>query len=214
MALMAMDVYGATIHGTIYDFSLIKVKNIIIEINTQPIQRQISIDGSYSFDVPAGSYNITAKTTDNEVLVVESIKITTAGDYTLDLITLIDINEEEFNESDLGLIDEVNGDIVKNNNILWILLIIVVLIVAGFFLYKYKKKPKKEDVKEDIEEGGLPDKVLEIIKKEDGRISQKELRKLFPYSEAKISLVITELEAKGKIQKIKKGRTNVILIKK
>ena len=33
----------------------------------------------------------------------------------------------------------------------------------------------------------------------------------FPDSEAKISLVLTELEAKGKIKKIKKGRGNIII---
>ncbi len=32
-------------------------------------------------------------------------------------------------------------------------------------------------------------------------------------SEAKISLILTELEHKGKVEKIKKGRGNVILLK-
>ena len=32
-------------------------------------------------------------------------------------------------------------------------------------------------------------------------------------SEAKVSLIITELEAKQKVEKIKKGRANVIILK-
>jgi len=40
------------------------------------------------------------------------------------------------------------------------------------------------------------------------------LRKEMLYlSEAKISLILTELEHKGKIEKIKKGRGNVIVVR-
>ena len=44
-------------------------------------------------------------------------------------------------------------------------------------------------------------------------MTQKEIRKNIPYSEAKVSLWITELESDGKIKKIKKGRGNVIALK-
>ena len=58
------------------------------------------------------------------------------------------------------------------------------------------------------------EKVLEIMANNDGRISQKELRKeLLPLSEAKVSLIITELEHLGKIEKIKKGRGNVLILR-
>jgi uncharacterized membrane protein len=43
------------------------------------------------------------------------------------------------------------------------------------------------------------------------RVTQKEIRKSFPMSEAKISLIITDLESQGKVRKIKKGRGNVII---
>ncbi len=39
----------------------------------------------------------------------------------------------------------------------------------------------------------------------------QDIRKNFPYSEAKISLMIDELEAKGLVKKVKKGRGNLIL---
>ena len=55
---------------------------------------------------------------------------------------------------------------------------------------------------------------VDLIKKEGGRISQKDLRKQIPLSEAKISLMIAELESKGVIDKIKKGRGNIIILKK
>ncbi len=68
------------------------------------------------------------------------------------------------------------------------------------------KKSAKED--EDLE------KVINIIKQEGNRTTQKEIRKYIPLSEAKISLLIAELEHKGIIEKIKKGRGNIIILKK
>ena len=56
-------------------------------------------------------------------------------------------------------------------------------------------------------------KALQLIKKEK-RTTQKELRKEIPLSEAKISLIVTELEDKGKIRKIKKGRGNILIFVK
>ena len=55
--------------------------------------------------------------------------------------------------------------------------------------------------------------ILNILSKNGGRILQKELRKQIPLSEAKISLLISDLESTGKIKKIKKGRGNIIIIK-
>lgn len=53
-------------------------------------------------------------------------------------------------------------------------------------------------------------KILNIIKKEK-RITQKDIRSQIPLSEAKISLVISDLEDKGMIRKIKKGRGNILI---
>lgn len=62
---------------------------------------------------------------------------------------------------------------------------------------------EKDDAKE----------IVDFIKKEGGRTTQKDIRKVSSLSEAKISLIITELEHKGVIEKIKKGRGNVIVLK-
>lgn len=55
--------------------------------------------------------------------------------------------------------------------------------------------------------------VVDIIQKQGGRVTQKEIRKEIPMSEAKISLMITELEDKGVVNRIKKGRGNIIVLK-
>ncbi|MEW5896285.1 MAG: hypothetical protein AB1668_01205 [Nanoarchaeota archaeon] len=85
----------------------------------------------------------------------------------------------------------------------------------------FRKRMKEEQGKsieqhreEILKEPGYLDKALEIIRKHEGRITQKELRREMLYlSEAKISLILTELEHKGWIEKIKKGRGNVIILK-
>jgi uncharacterized membrane protein len=52
--------------------------------------------------------------------------------------------------------------------------------------------------------------VLGIITQSGGRLTQKELRKKLGYSEAKISLMVADLEDRGLVKKIKKGRGNII----
>ena len=56
--------------------------------------------------------------------------------------------------------------------------------------------------------------VVGIIQEEGGRITQKELRKKLPYSEAKVSLMVADLEGRGMVRKIKKGRGNIITMSK
>ena len=56
--------------------------------------------------------------------------------------------------------------------------------------------------------------IIRIIKENKGRITQKDIRKQIPLSEAKISLMITELEDKGIVKRIKKGRGNIIILSK
>jgi len=62
-------------------------------------------------------------------------------------------------------------------------------------------------------EDNLTKSILEFIKQQGSRTTQKDIRKHFPSSEAKISLILTQLEYEGKIQKVKKGRGNVIITK-
>jgi uncharacterized membrane protein len=56
------------------------------------------------------------------------------------------------------------------------------------------------------------DEVIEIIKRYGGRATQKDLREKLPYGEAKVSLIVAELEHLGKIKKFKKGRGNIIVL--
>ncbi len=218
LSLFLVDIASAaTVHGTVYDFSLEKIKNVIVEINTNPAQRQIAKEGTYIFNIPRGSYTITAKKIDNKIITTENITIIEEGNYTLDLIAFLDIEEEEelLNDTELDIGTDIEELEEKNNAWMITLLIILIVIIAALVYFKFNEKPQHKKTKEvKVEETDLANKILDIIRKEGGRTTQKELRKLLPYSEAKISLIITELESKGKVEKIKKGRSNVIILKK
>ena len=66
----------------------------------------------------------------------------------------------------------------------------------------------KNGIDEDLQQ------VIDVVKKHGNRTTQKELRKEIPLSEAKVSLMVSELEDKGILKKIKKGRGNIIVLVK
>ena len=225
--LLASFVNAATIYGTIYDFSLKKVNNARVEIDTSPRQMIVAQNGTYSFNVPNGEYTITARLMQKSSMIAsvqENITIKQEGSYVLDLILFPDVEE---GVEDPGI--NVTGNVIdldSSKNNYWIVLISVLAVfiaAATYYSSKIKKQQKtaaevpmdgnNKKPEEKYEESDL-DQVIKIIKQEGGRTTQKDIRKQIPLSEAKISLMITELEHKGIIEKIKKGRGNIIILKK
>ena len=77
-----------------------------------------------------------------------------------------------------------------------------------------KPKPKKIQKKVIVLDPELK-KIIDVLKEHGGRATQKDIRKKYPsLSEAKISLMITELQHKDIVQKVKKGRGNIIWLKR
>ena len=218
--IFSSTVFSAKISGTVYSLSLEKVNNAKVEINTVPKQVVVVEDSSYEFFVPQGVYEIKASQIVNnhvEAATTEQVTVKDEGEYVLDLILFpsdgYEILDDEI-EFDEELLEERKNPIFL---ILGLVLLFVVLVLFIVFIKKYKskKEEKTEEVVEqpEISENDL-DKIINIIKEEGGRTTQKEIRKKIPYSEAKISLMIAELENKGTIKKIKKGRGNIIVLNK
>ncbi len=228
--LMALPfVMAATLQGMVYDSHLNAEEDVLVEINTTPQQKYLAKQGTYQFTVPAGEYTLTARKAD--VRTTEEVRITTEGNYVVDLFLLPDFADE--NE----LWKETEEDLVTDETLdesysWWRYVLAGGIILFGLYrllkarkkygpLRLFRKKMQEESRKsmeqhkdELAQEPGYIEKALEILKAHDGRISQKELRKEMLYlSEAKISLIITELEHKGKVEKVKKGRGNVIILK-
>lgn len=219
LLLNSSIVLSSTIHGFVYDMNLDKVKGVVLEVNSNPKQRMISTTGNYSFSLPIGQYNITAYYNDKNGVqkTQENINIVNDGDFVLDLFLFADITNEE----SIANTQEINFSApFKSVNYLPYLIIILLLVIAvlvlltRLFLLRKNENNEITIVKSDSNLSDPLQKLLRLIEKSDGRITQKEIRKEFPLSEAKISLMIAELESTGKIQKIKKGRGNIIVLNK
>ena len=225
LLILIVPINAAKISGTVYDFSLKKANNAMVEINTIPQQFLVAQNGTYSFNVPDGDYIIKAQLVQRSTVmasVQENITIRQDGSYVLDLILLPDVEEgiEAINI-------DVNENLVESEKkynitlILTALFLILAICFAAYYFYRIKRgkgkivsdKPKNEEEKEEYHYDDLQ-QIIKIIKEEGGRATQKEIRKQIPLSEAKISLMIAELEHKGIIEKIKKGRGNIIILKK
>lgn len=205
LLLLLPSVLGAVIHGTVYDFGLNKLPNSVVEIDTSPRQQMVAVDGTYSFSVPSGNYTLSAHFKDSDV--DENISAVSDGDYVFDLILLPNVDELSVEPPEVPVVDDVIQDAPVTHWLLWLLVFAVLAFVA------YKVSRPKEIVKE-VKKVSVADelqKILEFVEKEGGRTTQKDIRKNFPYSEAKISLMIDDLEAKGLLKRIKKGRGNIIV---
>lgn len=204
---------AATVHGTVYDDNLDVLKDVVVEVDSVPNQRFVAKDGVYSFTLPPGSYTLTIKH-DNQV-VEEKITIEKEGDYILDLFSFPNFEEEDELLKETGEITIDDEYFKEDKTRLYLAIGVAVLVLSGAIFYFLKsRKPEIKSGIEDVKEEDEAEKYLGFIKKHGGRTTQKEIRKNFPVSEAKVSLIITELEHKGKVEKIRKGRDNIIILKK
>ncbi|HEY9245263.1 MAG TPA: hypothetical protein VIO11_00300 [Candidatus Methanoperedens sp.] len=220
---------GAKIYGTVYEWSDFEkpLKNAVIELeeNSTRVQYNVSTAGTYVFDhVSTGNYQIKARYYRNNILEYageENISIEEADD-----IKNIDILLFPPTEPETEYLGDINltGDLgIKNENNLsdYIIIIpILAFIALGVIYLARKKKSMPESVIENapVHEEKALEKIPEDLKelhdliiKLGGRTTQKELRKKMSCSEAKVSLMITDLENRGLIKKIKKGRANIII---
>ncbi len=202
LLLLTSYVSAATVHGVVYDFNLNKVDSVKVEINTTPLQRDITENGAYTFLVKPGTYMLRAEQLEDGTLLAiaeETVTVTGDGAFVVDIILFPELDEPVLLPEDLDL----ETDDLELNPLPWIALLSSVAIISAlYYFYKRQKNGQETEVSD----------VLTFVKSQGGRTTQKDLRKAFPYSEAKMSLLLTDLEAQGKLKKIKKGRGNIIVL--
>lgn len=221
---------AATLKGVIYNSNLDPEINVLLEVNTTPVQKYLSKNGEYSFNLLKGEYQLTV--TKGLLKITEEVTIQDNGIFIYDLFLLPSLDDEEELWQDANQQYFNENDVTETETPWWSWVIgglIAIYAIVRFYRARKKfgplgafRKRVKADARKSIEEHkaelakepGYLEKTIEIINKHDGRISQKDLRKELAYlSEAKVSLIITELEHKGKVEKIKKGRSNVVILK-
>lgn len=224
LALLLLSAFAssATISGITYDSSLAPSTSLV-EINSTPKQSMVALNGSYSLEVPVGSYLLRAIDPKN-FTAEKYLEVNEDGNYRIDLILFTEDDDlaKEFNliENTVPAIDIETQESnqpqefpLKEAIILTIILVIITSL--GFFSLNRKKTGEaKQEESKQVKLTEDQEKVLSEIRKSNGRITQKDLRKnLSHWSEAKVSMEVTELEEKGAITKLKKGRGNVLRIK-
>jgi uncharacterized membrane protein len=216
------------------------LKGAIVEVNTTPSQYVVSTNGTYSFNLSSGYYLIKAKYYRNNILeftAEDEIRIDLEGDYVHDLLLFPPTELDKQYLGDINLTG--NLDSKSDSNQIYYIITIFLVFAALLILYwmnKRKNKPIEQGAEEipdipseisseippDIppeiivktESIELPDDLREIyglLLKKGGRVTQKDLRKEVKYGEAKVSLMIADLENRGLVKKIKRGRANIII---
>lgn len=222
---------AATLHGTIYEWSDFDkpLKNAIVEVNSTPAQYMIATTGTYSFNLSPGGYSIKAKYYRNNILeytTKEDIRVDHEGDFVHDLLLFPPTDTEYEYLGDINLTEDIN---TKNetNYYPYIALFVIMLLFVSIILYRFKRNKRSTSditvnelssapapVIAENKSGELPSDLHELynlIQKMGGRVTQKELREKMAYSEAKVSLMLDDLESRSLIKKFKKGRSNVII---
>jgi uncharacterized membrane protein len=240
LLLMSSTVSAARIYGEIYEWSsLEKMGNVVIDINSSPQQTIVSKQGDYSFTVPEGHYNVQAVYVENgriALMADENIDVQSEGEFILDLIMFPPLDVSDLDE--LGLNDfDVNQEVFEEEQPTgygWeivAILVIAALALAAVTYYLYNKPPEGETIKPVIKKKtkkkvmkapakAMPQldkyaqEVVEALKRSGNRLTQKELRDKVSVGEAKVSLIVAELEQMGLVKKIKRGRGNIIILKK
>lgn len=215
----------STVHGTIYDlWTFTPLENVTIEVYSDSTLRLQTLvpDGAYSLSLHPDNYTIKARQYSGSTLLYdteENITLEESDNLLLDMMMFPTFEENELPENyETPLIESgEEGKIGLSWLELAAVLIIVIAGVIVIYHQKILKSGKKGVAKPPARTISLPEdlkKVLDVIRRSSGRITQVNLREKLPHSEAKVSLMISDLEDRGLIRKIKKGRGNVIVLKK
>lgn len=164
------------------------------------------------------------------------------GDYVHDILLFpLEEEEEEFLDEDVGNVTyDVEDGTLPGFDWTYTFIALLALVIAGGAAYLHYRKRDVEDEDtvpgigievepagpeephpEEIEETAVTTKaalsddlkeIIGILESSGGRITQKDLRAKLRCSEAKVSLMVTDLEDRGLVHKVRKGRGNVILL--
>ncbi len=214
---LIQPVLGATVSGTVYSLYLDVLNGAIVEIDSQPRQVMIADDGDYSFSLEPGDYHLQAYYRNDETYFTEeNITITAAtGEYVIDLILFPDLSDDDLDDIE-GILDFPDDEDSPSSFFPWIIAGLFI-VIGAFFAVRVKRSRRPSDhtegeilsePQEDLQQ------LLSYLKDHDGRATQKELRKQFSWSESKISLMLSELEDGGQVKKIKRGRSNIVILQK
>lgn len=220
MVVAIFSIGFCALFGDIYEGdNLTKIDQVLLKIeggaNTQFLTSK-----NYSINIPNGTYKITATHfRDGKIDYITKEEINfDGGERKFDLVLipvelyqLTPVTNESNNQPTPKPVEEKQ----PNNELIYLAVGGVLLIAAGI-IWKLKNKSPRGQANADIENNTPLNKelreMINIINENSGTMYQKELREILNYSEAKMSISISELEKRGQIKRVRKGRDNLISI--
>jgi len=142
---------SATIHGVVYEWNTFQpLENVIVNVNSTPVQSMVCKYGTYSFELPEGNYKISASYYEDSSLIYyaeDFVNITDEGSYVLDLLLFPDYSQSTSSingsSSSNQSVSAQNATAVQSNFIsLDTLLITVLILLVLFFLLRHSTDKK------------------------------------------------------------------------
>lgn len=189
LLLVASLSHASFVYGDIYENNLEKLNKTVISVEGGFSYQLVTDKANYSIFLPEGEYTISASATDGSGSALRAEERVKVGpeDQRMDLVLkpMMDIGQ-------LGLL------------VAFLLVVMVSIWSNRHRLMKPKPQAKPAELDGDAKS------VLKLLDGFEGRATQKELKEALRFSDAKLSLILTELEHLGKIKKFKRGRANII----
>ncbi len=142
---------SATIHGVVYEWNTFQpLENVIVNVNSTPVQSMVCKYGTYSFELPEGNYKISASYYEDSSLIYyaeDFVNITDEGSYVLDLLLFPDYSQSASSingsSSSNQSISSQNATAVQSNFIfIDTILITVLILLVLFFLLRHSTEKK------------------------------------------------------------------------
>lgn len=209
--------HSATISGTVYSYDYFEpLDNAIVSFHGPAEYQVLAKDGNYSINLPPGQYNVSSLQYRNgslEYMVKETLFV---GDenQTFDLVAFAPVFFENDELPDLNLNFEAAREPAQDYTVFYAAAALAALAIAFFLLKGRLAGTQASGARTEPEMGGDEKDVLRMLAENEGRMGQRELRGILKYSESKMSLILTELEVTGRIKRFKKGRENIIKLRK
>ncbi len=203
------------VYGQVYDISSHRLSYAVVSFYREGslYSKILANDtGWYETELPQGRYVVLAYKPGDNLVSNETIFVSNNTRYDIILYPVVDYEEipENITLPGLGYLPndmQIYSPESKETSTQTMFLFLITFLLLSIFVIILWKSRKVYRPKERDEE-----KVLDILKRNNGRMKQKEIVRETGWSEAKVSLVLKSLVKKGKVRRKKIGREKIVMI--
>jgi len=207
-ALAFDDVSYAVVNGDVYDWETLQpVGGALVAVNSTPARSMLAWP-NYSFELPRGDYRIHATLTVNgsKLSADENVSLNSSEAFAVNLLLTPEYD-------DIPDLPDLSDDVSFGSSG-YLLVIAAAAVVVACLLFRRKKEPSVARMSEISPLGASPAKlyyeselqVLASFVGQKGEATKKELCAELRLSEAKLDLMLAELERRGQVSVSGSGR--------